>query len=173
MELRNAFDFGPSRTLQQDIEFGVLQIVDIALKAISPAVNDPSTAITCVDQLSRVLIRFASREGPEPLLCDPPGVVRVSIMWSNFGRMLDSAFEQIRLYSQADVAVSLRMMRALGDIAVTTPDPEDRRTLVERGRRIVEGCAEKLGEQEMKELRVRLAGLEQLGVAPAGQYVKK
>ena len=64
MELRNAFDFGPSRTLQQDIEFGVLQIVDIALKAISPAVNDPSTAISCVDQLSRVLIRFASREAP-------------------------------------------------------------------------------------------------------------
>jgi uncharacterized membrane protein len=76
--------------------------------------------------------------------------------------MLDSAFEQIRLYSQTDLAVSLRMMRALNDIAGTTPDPEDRRTLVERGRRIVEGCAEKLGEHEMKELRARLAGLEKL-----------
>jgi uncharacterized membrane protein len=162
IELRNAFDFGPSRTLQQDIEFGVLQIVDIALKAISPAVNDPSTAISCVDQLSRVLIRFAAREESSSLLCDPPGVVRVSIMWTNFGRMLDSAFEQIRLYSQTDLAVSLRMMRALNDIAGTTPDPEDRRTLVERGRRIVEGCAEKLGEHEMKELRARLAGLEKL-----------
>ncbi len=41
-ELRGAFDFGPTRTLQQDVEFGVLQIVDIALKAISPAVNDPT-----------------------------------------------------------------------------------------------------------------------------------
>ena len=50
-ELRAAFDFGPTRTLQQDVEFGVLQIVDIALKAISPAVNDPTTAISCVDQL--------------------------------------------------------------------------------------------------------------------------
>jgi uncharacterized membrane protein len=52
-ELRGAFDLGPTRTLQQDIEFGILQIVDIALRAISPAVNDPSTAINCVDQLSR------------------------------------------------------------------------------------------------------------------------
>ena len=60
-ELLAAFDFGPTRTLQQDVEFGVLQIVDIALKAISPAVNDPTTAISCVDQLSRILIRFASR----------------------------------------------------------------------------------------------------------------
>jgi uncharacterized membrane protein len=161
-ELHDAFDFGPSRTLQQDIEFGVLQIVDIALKAISPAVNDPSTAITCVDQLSRVLIRFAAREVPVSLLCDPPGVARVSVMWSNFGRMLDSAFEQIRLYSQTDVAVSLRMMRALGDVAVTTPELEERRTLVERGRRIVDGCAAKLGEHEMKELRARQAGLEKL-----------
>jgi uncharacterized membrane protein len=164
-DLRDVFDFGPSRTLQQDIEFGVLQIVDIALKAISPAVNDPSTAITCVDQLSRILIRFASRETPTSQLCDPPGVVRVSILWSDLGRMLDSAFEQIRLYSQSDLAVSLRMMRALGDIAITLPDPEDRRTLVERGRRIVEGCAQKLGEQETKELRTRMAGFEKLLIA--------
>src|ERR1019366_10539577 len=64
-EFLGAFDLGPSRTLQQDAEFGVLQIVDIALKAISPAVNDPTTAINCVDQLSRILIRFASREPPE------------------------------------------------------------------------------------------------------------
>ena len=63
-ELLGTVDLGPSRTLQQDVEFGVLQIVDIALKAISPAVNDPSTGVSCVDQLSRILIRFASREVP-------------------------------------------------------------------------------------------------------------
>ena len=161
-QLSGVFDFGPSRTLQQDLEFGVLQIVDIALKAISPAVNDPSTAISCVDQLSRILIRFASRELPEPVLYDPPGIARVSIQWTDFDRMVDAAFEQIRLYSQADMAVSLRLLRALGDIAVSTPDPLYRRTLAERGRRIVEGCSQKLGEQERREMRVRLAGLERL-----------
>jgi uncharacterized membrane protein len=159
-ELSSAFDFGPSRTLQQDLEFGVLQIVDIALKAISPAVNDPSTAISCVDQLSRILIRFASRELPESTLYDPPGIVRVSIQWTDFDRMVDAAFEQIRLYSQTDMAVSLRLLRALGDIAISTPDPVYRRTLAERGRRIVAGCAQKLGEQELREMRVRLAALE-------------
>jgi uncharacterized membrane protein len=71
-ELRAAFDIGRSRTLQQDVEFGVIQIVDIALKAISTAVNDPSTAITCVDQLGRILIRFVDRHPPLTLLCDPP-----------------------------------------------------------------------------------------------------
>ncbi len=55
-ELVGAFDIGPMRTMQQDVEFGVIQIVDIALRAISPAVNDPSTAISCIDQLTRILI---------------------------------------------------------------------------------------------------------------------
>jgi len=172
-ELHAVFDFGPSRTLQQDVEFGVLQIVDIALKAISPAVNDPSTAISCVDQLSRILIRFAAREPLEPTLYDPPGVVRVSILWPDFERLLDSAFEQVRMYSKSDVAVSLRLLRALSDIASTTPDPGYRGTLAERGRRIVAGCAEKLGEEEMKEIRVRSAALEKLTEGAGGFFNPK
>jgi uncharacterized membrane protein len=159
-ELRGAFDFGPARTLQQDVEFGVLQIVDIALKAISPAVNDPSTAISCVDQLSRILIRFASREPPEPVFYDPPGVIRVCVPWIGFEKVLDSAFEQIRLYASTDVPVSLRLLRALRDIAGTTTDPKLRRLLGERGRRVAGGCARKLTEDELKEMRIRMSDLE-------------
>jgi uncharacterized membrane protein len=160
--LLGAFDLGPSRTLQQDVEFGVLQIVDIALRALSPAVNDPSTAISCVDQLSRILIRFASRQPPESSLYDPPGVLRVSIPWIEFERLLEAAYEQIRMYSKGDVAVSLRMLRALGDIARTTEEAGVRRVLAERGQRIVIGCTEKLGAEELKEMRRRLATLEGL-----------
>ena len=159
---RAAFDFGPTRTLQQDVEYGILQIVDIALKAISLAVNDPSTAIGCVDQLSRILIRFAMREPPASLLYDPPGVVRVSLPWLSFDRLLESAFEQIRVYAKADAAVSLRMLRALTDIAATLSGPDSRRTLVERGQKIVAGCAENLRAEEMVELRIRLTALEAL-----------
>ncbi|MGO9679631.1 MAG: DUF2254 domain-containing protein [Candidatus Sulfotelmatobacter sp.] len=165
-ELLAAFDLGPTRTLQQDVEFGVLQIVDVALKAISPAVNDPTTAINCIDQLSRILIRFASREPPEDLLYDPPGIVRASIEWMHFERLLEAAFEQIRMYAKTDVAVSLRLLRALGDIAAATPDAEFRRTLVERGMRTVAGCAEKLGEEELRELRARQAALESFSAIP-------
>jgi len=165
-ELRGAFDLGPTRTLQQDVEFGVLQIVDIALKAISPAVNDPSTAISCVDQLSRILIRFASRDEPASRFYDPPGVLRVSMLWPDLDRLVDAAFDQIRLYARADVAVSLRMLRALGDVARTIPDPAARRRLTARGGRIVTGCAERLDEDELGELRLRLATLERLAGAP-------
>jgi uncharacterized membrane protein len=159
---RAAFDFGPSRTLQQDVEFGVLQIVDIALKAISPAVNDPTTAIGCVDQLSRILIRFASRELPEPLLYDLQGVARVSIQWIDFERLLDSAFEQIRMYSRGDIAVSLRLLRAFGDIAITSEDSALRKMLFERGKRVVDGCAERIGAEELKPMLIRLSALKSL-----------
>jgi len=161
-DLRGAFDLGPTRTLQQDVEFGVLQIVDIALKAISPAVNDPTTAIGCVDQLSRIMIRFASWESPEQVLYDPPGTVRVIIPWISFEGLLESAFEQIRLYSKSDVAVSLRLLRAFADIAVTTKDHEYRRMLAERAKRVVRGCAEKLGDEELRSLQIRLNAFSEL-----------
>jgi uncharacterized membrane protein len=165
-ELLGAFDLGPTRTLQQDVEFGVLQIVDIALKAISPAVNDPTTAIASVDQLSRLLIRFAAREMPESNLYDPPAVFRVHVSWIGFQQLLDSAFEQIRHYSTSDVAVSLRLLRALADIAVAAPDPRFHRILAERGRRIVQGCVSALGEEELKPIRARAIALEDIAATP-------
>ena len=158
-DFRAAFNLGPSRTMQQDIEFGILQIVDIALKAISPAVNDPSTGITCVDHLSRILIRFASREAPPRIYYDPPATPRVEIAWPGFDQLLDTAFDQIRMYAKSDVAVSLRLLRALGDIALTTADESFRRDIRDRAKRIVDGCAEKLSDAEMHSLRVRLAAL--------------
>jgi len=164
-EILGAFDLGPSRTLQQDVEFGILQIVDVALKAISPAVNDPTTAVSCVDQLSRILIRVASRETPASILYDPPGIPRVMIPWIGFEGLLKSAFQQIRLYSKSDVAVSLRMLRALSDISWTSREPAFRGVLYAEGIRIVEGCAEKLGEQELLPMRARLSELEKLAAA--------
>ena len=160
--LLGAFDIGASRTLQQDVEFGVLQIVDIALRAISPAVNDPSTAISCVDQLSRILIRFISREPPASMLYDLPGMPRVVLAWIDFDGLLDAAFEQTRLYSKTDVAVSLRMLRALGDISSTTAVPAFRRTLAQRGRRIVAGCTARLGDEDLGKMDERLRTLERL-----------
>jgi uncharacterized membrane protein len=159
-ELRSAFDIGPTRTMQQDIEFGVIQIVDIALKAISSAVNDPSTAITCLDQLGRILIRFVSRNAPVSLLCDPPHVVRVIVPWIGIESLLDTAFEQIRHYSMSDIAVSMRVLRAFDDIASTCSDPRLLESLIVRGRRILVGCAERLNPDQIEKLQQRLSALE-------------
>lgn len=117
------FDIGPARTMEQDVEFGILQLVDIALKAISPAVNDPSTAINCINQLSRVLVRVAGREPRPRALYAPPGVVRVVFQPLSFEKLVGVAFEQILHYGKTDAAVVLRVLRALGDVASSTRQP--------------------------------------------------
>jgi uncharacterized membrane protein len=160
LELLSAIEIGPTRTMQQDIEFGVVQIVDIALKAISPAVNDPTTTISCVDQLACILIKWISRAPPSGCYYDPPHVLRAAIPWVDLHGLLDLAFEQIRHYAVADAAVSLRLMRALGDIASTTIDPAIRKVLVERGRQLLAGCEGRVQDGDIERLRRRLALLE-------------
>jgi uncharacterized membrane protein len=149
------------RTLQQDVEFGVIQIVDIALRAISPAVNDPSTAISCIDQLTRVLIRWVSRVPPESRLFNPPHVLRVVLPWIDLEGLLNTTIEQIRAYATTDAAVSLRLLRLLHDVAVTATDPI-RVTLIERGERVVEGCRGQLPPDDVARLEQRLADLTRL-----------
>jgi len=160
VELTGAFDIGPMRTLQQDVEFGVIQIVDIALRAISPAVNDPSTAISCIDQLTRILILWLGRAPPESHLYHPPHVLRVVLPWIDLEGLLNTALEQIRAYATADAAVSLRLLRLLQDVAATVESDALRRRLVERGRRVVEGCRARLPADDFERLELRLAALQ-------------
>jgi uncharacterized membrane protein len=162
VDLTGAFDIGPMRTLQQDVEFGVIQIVDIALRAISPAVNDPSTAISCIDQLSRILIRWVSRAPPPSVLYDPPHVVRLAMPWIGLEGMLDIALEQIRHYAAADLAVNLRLLRAMGDIAATTPRQDVHVALAARAGRLVEAAEGQFGREEAARLQARLVRLTRL-----------
>ncbi len=163
LELTGAFDIGPMRTLQQDVEFGVIQIVDIALRAISPAVNDPTTAISCIDQLSRILIRWLHRFPPESQLFRPPHVLRVVLPWIDFEGLLNTAIEQIRAYATADAAVSLRLLRLLHDVATAVENDALRLSLVKRGERIVEGCRNRLPPDDVARLEQRLNEIKDIG----------
>ena len=78
----------------------------------------------------------------------------------SFDGLIDTAFEQIRHYAVADIAVSLRLMRAFNDIASVTQNLDLRTTLLERARRVVTGCAEHLTQDELVKLQQRLAALE-------------
>jgi uncharacterized membrane protein len=167
LHLIAAFDIGPTRTMQQDVEFGVIQIVDIALRAMSPAVNDPSTAISCVDQLSRIIILWINRMPPPSHYYAPPHLLRLFVPWMSFDGLLDTAFEQIRHYAAADVAVSLRLMRGFSDIASATQHADLRTRLLDRARRVATGCAGHLPKDELVKLQQRLAALETIIAAEA------
>ena len=79
---------------------------------------------------------------------------------TDFDHLLDTAFEKIRHYAVNDIAVSLRLLRALADLATTTDDERTREQLVLRGRRIVAGCATRVDASDFKRLESRLAELE-------------
>jgi uncharacterized membrane protein len=158
LHLLGALDMGPTRTMQQDIEFGVIQIV--ALRAMSPAVNDPSTAISCVDQLSRVVIFWLGRQPPKSSYYAPPHVLRLVVPWITFQGLIDMAFDQIRHYAIADLAVSLRLIRAFGDIASTTKRADEKSALVELARRVMAGSSKNLSESEVARLKQRVAHFE-------------
>jgi uncharacterized membrane protein len=169
-QLLSAIDIGPARTMQQDVEFGVIQIVDIALRAISPAVNDPTTAINCIDQLARVLMRWASRASPQSYLHSPPHVLRLAMPWVGYDEMLDTAFEQIRHYARSDIAVSLRLLRAYDDMVAAGAPPGQGPRLVARAKRVLEGCAQALPAHDVEPLRRRFERLERR-VAEQGESV--
>jgi uncharacterized membrane protein len=158
-EILGTIDFGPVRTMEQDVEFGLLQLVDIALKAISPAVNDPSTAINCIDQLSRLLVRLASREPVRTMFFDPPGTVRVVLPDVPFSRLLDVAFEQIVHYGKSDVAVSLRVQRAFGDVAASTANAEVLEAVRATAERAAALCIAALPEAGGRAVAERLAAV--------------
>jgi len=150
-------DIGPTRTMQQDVEFGIIQIVDIALRAMSPAVNDPSTAISCVDQLSRIMIRCTGRTAPRRFRYGPPHVLRLDVPWIGFEGLFETAFNQIRHYAASDAAVSLRLLRALDDIGRTTEDKEIQGLIAQISARVASECGANFHSDDMVKIRQRLA----------------
>jgi uncharacterized membrane protein len=155
-----SFDIGPARTLQQDVHFGIRQIVDMALKAISPAVNDPSTASTCIDHLGRILCRLARRRIlPLEVREQATGRLLMVRRAVTFQGSLDLAFNQLRQYGKGDMAVSLRMLHALTEIATATDHPPHQERALHHAALIESSLDPEFHEADCTELRRRLATL--------------
>ncbi|MEP0920146.1 DUF2254 domain-containing protein [Leptolyngbya sp. DQ-M1] len=98
-QIQKAFIFGNERTEQQDIAFPIEQLVEIALRAISPAVNDPFTAIRCIDRLGAGLSRLAQRDFPSPYRYDDNHTLRIIAEPTTFEALTDRAFNQMTICS--------------------------------------------------------------------------
>jgi uncharacterized membrane protein len=125
-----AYSIDRHRTLQQDAAFGIRQIVDMALRALSPSVNDTTTAVMCVDYLTAILARLASRNIP-PSHRYEDGELRVITIGPTFAGLVAESFDQIRGSAQGNVGIMLRMLGALQTIASLTASPGRRRVLRE------------------------------------------
>jgi len=147
-QVRSLFVLGNQRTSDQDIEFGVNQLVEIAVRALSPGLNDPFTAMTCVDHLGSVLCRLATRDMPSHYRYDHQNQLRVIAPANAFPEVTDAAFNQVRQYSRSSVAVTIRLLETIAVVAGFAHRPEDRTTLLQHAEMIARGAMEGLPERE-------------------------
>lgn len=151
------FGLGSQRTIEQDAGFGLRQIVDIALKALSPGVNDTTTAIISVDYLGALLAQLADRRLAHPLRADDDRV-RVIAVRPSFEQFLSTAFDQIRICADGNAAVYLRMLTALATIEQRIQDPKRSQALRQQRELIGEAAEQTLHtEYERAQVRLRIA----------------
>lgn len=167
-EIRRVFSFGGRRTLAQDVEFAVDQLVEIAVRALSPGVNDPFTAIACVDRLGAMLVLLIRREFPSAYRCDDRGRLRVIADAVTPAGLVDAAFHQIRQSSRANAAVTLHLLETIAAVAAQARDEAFRMALRHHADLVHRGSQGGLPEQWDRaeaERRYRQA-LEALGTPP-------
>jgi len=135
--LNSAYGISRHRTIDQDPAFGIRQIVDMALKALSPGVNDTSTAVMCVDYLTAILTRLTVRQFP-PFHRYDGEVLRLITIVPTFEGLLAEAFDQIRCNAEGNAAIMARMLGAIDTITSLTVSPRNRRALDEQVQWIAE-----------------------------------
>ncbi len=131
-ELASAHVTGPYRTLAQDVSFGVDQLVEIGIRALSPAVNDTFTALTCIDWIGDSLRKVTGRWQPTRVYRDSAGVVRVIATETTWERLVRRAFEKVRQAGQGMPAVMIRQLDALAKIMERTTTDAERQVLLEQ-----------------------------------------
>jgi uncharacterized membrane protein len=115
-ELNRAYSVNTHRSIEQDPAFGVRQIVDIALKALSPSLNDSTTAATCVDFLAQIIHRVIRRKIPSCYRY-ADGQLRVIACGDSFKSLLDLSLHEIRQNLRDNVALLLRILQRFEDLA--------------------------------------------------------
>jgi uncharacterized membrane protein len=148
--LGGAHATGPHRTLTQDLSFAVDQLVEIAIRALSAAVNDTFTALACIDWLGDGLGKIASRWRPLRVHRDAAGHVRVITVPVSFRRLVERAHDKIRQASRGMPAVMIRQLEAIAKVMAYTTSPEQREVLLEQAEMILRASEESVPEAAVR-----------------------
>lgn len=114
--IRQCLAFGPERSLTQDPEFAVHQLVEIAMRSLSPSINDPFTALNCMDQLAAALTLLASRRLRSRYLRDDDAKIRVITNPLTYSGIVDAAFNQVRQMATGKAAVVFRLLELVAEL---------------------------------------------------------
>jgi uncharacterized membrane protein len=156
--LQRAFIVGKHRTHTQDIEFAIDQLVEVAVRALSPSLNDPFTAMSCIDWLGAALRELSSRHFPSRYRYDNQQRLRVIAEHSEtFPGLVDEAFNMIRENAGKSVAVRIRLLEALAAIAEGEPYRQEARDVLMRHADMIERSSreELTEERDLTDIRQR------------------
>ena len=155
--------FGPERTIEQDSTFAFRVIVDIALKALSKAINDPTTAVLAIDQLQRLLRLVGLRHLHDDQLRDASGRVRLILPTPNWEDFVQLTFSEIRLHGAGEIQVA-RRLRAMIDNLIDVL-PERRRPALAEELALLDRAIERLYQFPEDRALARTADTQGLGGA--------
>ena len=155
-DIRTAFAWGRQRTARQDVRFLVNELVEIAARALSPGVNDPFTAISCLDWLSAALKDLAGRDFPGAERYDDGGRLRVVAFPTTFEDFADAVYGQLRPYLATDRNAALHAFTTLGEVAGRLTGERQRDALRRQADALLQGSlAAQTLEADQAEVRER------------------
>ena len=134
-QLKRAIVFGDERTFEQDPKYAIRLLVDIAIRALSPAVNDPTTAVQALDQIQDLLVRMGTRHLEIGEFHDQAGNLRLIVPFPTWDDLLRLAFDEITFCGSSSVQVMRRMNALFADLMLALPD-ERRPALLHWGERL-------------------------------------
>jgi len=147
---------GAQRTLLQDPIFAIDQLVEIAIRALSPAVNDTFSALTCIDWLSDGLTKAAAGGSTEGLYLDRRGRVRLIAPAPDFARMVNRSFDKIRQAGRSMPAVAIRLMESFGRVLAHTTTAGQRDAILRQADMVMRASEEAIPEpNDVADVRVR------------------
>jgi len=134
--VRDSFDVGERRTPDQDLAYSVQQLVEIAVRALSPGVNEPFTAMLCIDHIGAALRSLAGRASPHPFRKDDTGTVRLLGDSLSFPEVVQLSLAMIRRNADGATDIYLALLRTLRDLAPSLRREADREALLDEVRQI-------------------------------------
>jgi uncharacterized membrane protein len=159
--LRRGIQVGNQRTPTQDVEYAINQLVEIAVRAMSPAINDPFTAVTCLDYLADGLAKYARYGESNPDFYDDAGRLRLVYEPADLTELLAAAFDMLRHASCDNATVLLAILDAIDDISQETKSPEACQELLRHARlTLAESQAGALVEADKQRIRLRCEMVE-------------
>ncbi|MEJ2322405.1 MAG: DUF2254 domain-containing protein [Gammaproteobacteria bacterium] len=143
-EIQNHLFISDTRTAQQDAEFAIRQLVEIALRALSPGINDPFTAIACIDRLGDAIAFLMKRRMPRERYLDEDGRLRLRLKEFSFHGITEAAFNQIRQNAGFHVAIIMSLLEILGALAEQANNQEQAEAIMVQADAIFGACEDEI-----------------------------